>query len=335
MKRNSLLLVILAIAASLNPSLCNKHADYVLSEVLTSNKNNIQVINSVNGYEKLVKYKQYIAKLPVDNPNSVINAKDKYLKFFSNTQEQKYKDMAFKCYRDFYFKTCRILDGENTLDIYFKYSNKYKPKDYDTDKQQDIDSDVYKFYKAKGYNVWLYEASFSLYDDADFLKKNFSSYLSPMWQEFLKLRLIEQNQLGYGYSEDEPGADDKLRKQIILWENFINKYPSFPEINELKAKISDYFNSYIFPKYSYSEKGEIVPELKKSYETFLVKNKNSKYYPTVKKWYSLLKKNNFIYLWCFDGEKEIINDKAYKQFKINQPYKPSKYNGNIYPAFNT
>lgn len=310
-------------------------ANCAVPKSTTSNQKSIQIINSINDYEKLVKYKQYIAKLPTNNPNSVIKAKDEYLKLFSNSKEQKYRDIAFKYYRDFYFRTCRKIDGESPLDIYFKYSNKYKPKDYDTNKQQDIDNDVYKFYKAKGYNTWLYEAIFSLYDDANFLEKNFSRHLSLMWQEFLKLRSIEQNQLGYGYSEDEPGADDKLRKQIILWEKFINKYPNFPEINELKAKISDYFNAYIFPKYSYSEKGEIDPELKKSYEKFLVQNKDSKYYPTVQKWYSLLKKNNFIRLWYFDGNKEIITDTAYKRFKINQPYKPNKYNGDIYPAFRT
>ncbi len=156
-----------------------------------------------------------------------------------------------------------------------------------------------------------------------------------MWQEFLKLRSIEQNQLVYGYSEDEPGADDKLRNQIILWEKFINKYPNFPEVNELKAKNSDYFYAYIHPKYGYSENGEIDPEIKRSYEKFLVLNRDSKYYPTVKKWHSLLKKNNFIHPWYFDGDKEIINDTDYKHFKINEPYKPNKYNNNIYPAFRT
>ncbi len=102
------------------------------SAQILNKKEQSTYIKTVNQQKPII-YKKFLNSLSDNNPESIIIAKDKYFQLFSLRDNQEERDIAFKAYRDFYFRTCRKIDDESPLDIYFKYSNKYSPEDYQTD----------------------------------------------------------------------------------------------------------------------------------------------------------------------------------------------------------
>lgn len=98
---------------------------------------------------------------------------------------------------------------------------------------------------------------------------------------------------------------DDLRKRIIRWETFAKNHPDLSETNNhIKETLQKLVHLYIFggantPAYNYSEPcREIIPDAKKSYEIFLIENKNSNFYGLVEHVYEISKKNDF----CLSGE---------------------------------
>lgn len=93
---------------------------------------------------------------------------------------------------------------------------------------------------------------------------------------------------------------DNIREYLIFMENFINDYPNFVRINDVKTLESEYISIYMFgldntPIFDKYDTGKINTNYRKSYETFLVKNKDSKYYPMVSEFYTKLKENDYIW----------------------------------------
>ena len=110
---------------------------------------------------------------------------------------------------------------------------------------------------------------------------------------------------------------DNVRKYIIFMENFINNYPNFVRINDVKMLESQYLYMYMFgldntPIFDKYDTKNINPDYRKSYETFLAKNKDSKYYPMVSEFYTKVKKNN--YLWDNTFENWHLNNFKNKYF---------------------
>ena len=92
---------------------------------------------------------------------------------------------------------------------------------------------------------------------------------------------------------------DNIRKYLIFMENFIKDYPDFVSLDDVKNLESHYIYIYMFgldntPVFDKYDTKKINPDYKESYETFLAKNKNSKYYPMVSEFYTKVKENNYI-----------------------------------------
>lgn len=286
--------------------------------IIFANKTNIQEAN------RFRVYKNTLIKLSDTNLNSSVKAQDILLNYLLSTNNQDYKDKAFEDYRIKFFKIIRnssiSYNGVNFDDCdYFPDEKKTK--------------ELEKHFKKMGLILTSMEGCFYVEEDNNFTIQNFGKFLSPSWREYFALRVKENNRFVNDGSLII--SWDELRQRIIYWEDFIKKYPRFPENNEIKAKLADYVEVYIDGPDGYNnQNGNLIPELKQSYEKFLKNNKASKFYPTIESWYLLLKKNKFVRESYSDGEKEVMNDVAYEKFKIKQPYKVYFYNKDIYNQLN-
>lgn len=263
-------------------------------------------------------YEQNLKKLPYTNINSIQKSQNLLMQFLLTSNNQSLRDKAFQNYRVVFFKTLRnssLSYKGITIDGYSDIPEKKIPE-------------IKKYVKSIGLRLMWMEGCYYLEEDTKFAINKFGKFLSLPWKEYLALRVKERNVFLNDGAIAMPW--DELRHRIVYWENFINKFPDFAENNEIKAKLADYLEWYISGRYGYGAGNRIMPELKKSYENFLTYNKSSKFYPIVNNWYSLLKKNKFVYEYYYDGEKDVYNDIAYKNFKIEQPYKVKFYNKDIY-----
>ena len=99
---------------------------------------------------------------------------------------------------------------------------------------------------------------------------------------------------------------DNVRNYLIFMENFIKAYPNFVRIEDVKSLEEQYLFIYMFgldntPIFDKYDTKKMNSDYKESYEAFLAKNKNSKYYPMVKEFYTKAKKNNYIWDEAFEN----------------------------------
>ena len=138
--------------------------------------------------------------------------------------------------------------------------------------------------------------------NSEYLIQKYGQYLSPAYNDWLKFTLKRENVM------QDVGLiipPDTLREYIISLEKFVEQYPEFVLILEVKDILDNYLmtylegidNSPIFDKWNTRK---MLPEFKASYEKFLTENKDSKYYSMVKELYNKSKANNFNWDRSFD-----------------------------------
>ncbi len=261
------------------------------------------------------RYKQFvktIRKLPYKNINSIPEATLITLDYMKGNENQVLCNKAFTEYRRVYYKILR----NSSLSYNGYIINECSMLPLESIKKYQ------KYFKSVGLNLLKMEGCYYLEEDNNFTLKFFYEYLDEPWIQYLMLRDKENNI----FLND--GAVviswEELRQRIIFWERFLEKYPDFPENNEVKAKLHSYFTWYLWGKYIYAYSNDrFSKELRISYENFLSNNQLSVFYPLIKDWYNLLKENNFRYL--PNHHKEL--EKTLKRF----PYKyNSRYNKDIF-----
>lgn len=147
-------------------------------------------------------------------------------------------------------------------------------------------------------NLYLGNAEGMNYLKLDILKatSTMKNYLSIDWIKYLQL---------LDYNLKHPVFDDAaimigwdgLRKRIIKFSDFTNKYPNFSNNNSIKTDINNLMDCYLTgtensPITEWESK-QVRKEVIKSYENFIKYNKSSNYYSLVENYYNLLKENNF------------------------------------------
>lgn len=247
---------------------------------------------------------------------SIDTAQNLLLEYIYKSNSQKLRDKAFEIYRVKFFKTLRHSEPSyRGLFIWScgAVSSKQSPE-------------IKKYLSQMGLKLMSSEGCFYAEEDNKFTLQTFGRFLSPSWRTYLALRNSERNiYLKSGFLAI---PWDELRERIIFWEEFLKKYPNFPENKEIKAKLADYAQCYIEGRYY---PGDVLkPDLKASYEYFISNNENSKYHRIVSKWYRILKKDKFVYPFSFKGNRFIRYDANNKTIKIKQPYKVLSYNHDIY-----
>lgn len=251
----------------------------------------IFIKNNANlSQQKLSKYQHFLAKLPLDNPNSIIKGKEAYFKYFSLEDPIKQRDYAFKYFLNFYTSVINKINENLSTNDTLNEGNI-------TEESQ---TKKINYYESCGIKIFVNEGL--LYPDIDytFLHHEFDKYISPAWKDYLYFLVKES---GEGFMDDAAIIIpwDKMRERIIILESFMNNYPKFANKDEAQNKIKKYLYFYLVgtdnsPIYINSEengKTFLKSEVKKSYEQFIDTDKDSKYNPIILEYYNLLKKHNF------------------------------------------
>lgn len=146
--------------------------------------------------------------------------------------------------------------------------------------------------------VYAGEGYYEVEPNYKYINKVYGNYLSKECQDYLKLKIKEQDYRGYlAYWLDGciSITSEGLKNMIIEYVNFSNTYPNFYN-KEIKSQIMDYIRNFIWSKYGTFEinNDKLLPETKKAYEQ-LLKNldKESEIYLIIDKYYNILKKHDF------------------------------------------
>ena len=151
------------------------------------------------------------------------------------------------------------------------------------------------YYRNNWVKVLYVEGCYIYAVNSEYLLEKYGKYLSPAYNEWLEFILKRESVMQDGGLMVPP---DTLREYIISLEKFVEQYPDFVLIGDVKDVLDSYLmtylegidNSPIFDKWNTRK---MLPEYKASYEKFLAENKDSKYYPMVEELYNKSKANDF------------------------------------------
>jgi hypothetical protein len=142
------------------------------------------------------------------------------------------------------------------------------------------------------------EGTFYLEPQTEYLLRNYGAEISPAYREYLTISSKEQQTR---FAEDGTIliSSDSLTSRIVVWDNFMTKYPDFVSIKlaqdqyalYLGAYLSGMDNSRVFDPTT----NHLNDSTKVSFEAFVVKNPESKSTEVVKAYLELLKSTNFNY----------------------------------------
>ena len=161
---------------------------------------------------------------------------------------------------------------------------------YDTDEND-------SYYKNNWVKLTMTEGSYYYALNDAYIEKKYRKHISSTYSEWL--RFLDKNAKIFEDGGLAIPVDD-LRKNIIKLENFIEENCNFAALFQVKNELELYTHVYMMgsdnnPIFDKWNTKKMYPEYKKSYEKFLLKNKNSNYYPMVKEFYDKAKENDFEY----------------------------------------
>lgn len=260
--------------------------------------------------ENLVKeYKSFLSKLNKDDVNSISVAIKEYKRIFQAKNDFVSQEKAFEKWQLFYNDILKREDDKlnknSELENDLWNAERINYKLYAKQTAQKETREYIKELKKNGIDIYFSEGYFYLFQNPHFIYQHFSPYLSESEKEFQKIRTKEITE---GFTEDAiliiPW--DSIRKRIINWEKYIKKHPKSKNIDFIKVLIKKhYLEFYLSGNRLYDdvdedgfkipeEKQKLREDIKESYELFIKENKDSRYYPIVKKYYLFLEKKNFI-----------------------------------------
>ena len=142
------------------------------------------------------------------------------------------------------------------------------------------------------------EGAFYLEPQTEYLLKNFGSFLSSSYREYLTIGSKEQKTR---FAEDGTILipTDSLTSRIVAWENFMTKYPDFISIKMAQDQYAQYLGAYLAgmdnSRVFDPSSNRLNDSSKVSFEAFILKNPQSNSTEVVKAYLDLLKSTNFNY----------------------------------------
>ena len=216
---------------------------------------------------------------------------DTYLNTFSESD----KDSVYELFNRVFYKA--VNEFNTTLES--KYStflagNDIEPEIYDT-----INTEKLEFNKSLDIcGLTLLNSEGSYYVDAryDYEYDLFHDRVSPALTEFLKIR---KKELKEGFSEDAGMliSFNQLYDRVVIWEDFMTKYPDFFQIKDARFYYSTYLSTLLSGMDNSlpcdTETGILLPEVKKLYLKISLLNDSRKSTNVVKDYVDLLKTTDF------------------------------------------
>jgi len=230
-------------------------------------------------------YRKVLDKLDHGDLSSI----DLATKLFKNSvADTIVRDSMFVIFNDFY----------NTLASSYLENNEVVSTQLQNSPSPEVLNKIKASLANYGISLSSAEGTYYLEPQTEYLLKSFGSDLSSAYREYLTIGSKEQRSR---FAED--GAilipSDSLTARIMTWESFIVRYPDFISIKMAQDQYAQYMgaflagmdNSRIFS----SETNRLSDSSKVSFESFIVKNPESKSAEVVKAYLELLKSTNFNY----------------------------------------
>ena len=134
----------------------------------------------------------------------------------------------------------------------------------------------------------------------EYLKKKYSLYLSDEMNEYMDIRIKQDNDLGHsplyndGYLTVE---EDVLLQWVLDLQRFINKYPNFALNRNIKKNINQYTSDIVLNQSTFNRQTNILnKKAQKVYQDYINKaDKETEEYNFVLKAFHILQKNDFKY----------------------------------------
>ena len=201
-------------------------------------------------------------------------------------------DSAYYLFMDFFYTSAKNLT--DSLEI--KYPNLIE-KLY----KHEEDSEVREFLGLLddcGLDLVVAEGYFNLEIQPDFFYETFNHNSSPSLKTFFQLR---DRELKNAFSKNAILliSFNDLANRINNWEKYLNDYPDTKFKNEanyffkiyLETFLTGMNNSKLFDR----ESGILLPEIKQSYESYIINHADTKSGMIIQEYYEILKRNQFKY----------------------------------------
>jgi len=173
--------------------------------------------------------------------------------------------------------------------------------------------DLKRYIDKNGLRIGYKVGNIYLYFDPNYMGKNYKGILPDIIIDYFNIESLDKNE---GFEEDAAitVSWECLRRKIIRYDEYlyrIKKLQCTYIISEIKNKLFLYLSSYLrgLPN---SRIDDCINDVKRSYEAFLEENKKSIYYSTIKKYYQILKKNDFKFIY----ENRTLNNRLFDVIKI-------------------
>ena len=198
------------------------------------------------------------------------------------------RDSMFVIFNDFY----------NTLAYSYLENNEVVSTQLQNSPSPEVLNKIKASLANYGISLSSAEGTYYLEPQTEYLLTSFGPGLSSAYREYLTIGSKEQKSR---FAED--GAilipSDSLTARIMMWESFIARYPDFISIKVAQDQYAQYMgaflagmdNSRIFSPST----NRLSDSSKVSFESFIVKNPESKSAEVVKAYLEVLKSTNFNY----------------------------------------
>lgn len=252
----------------------------------------VQLVWANQAQEVLKQYQSSLSRLSTQQPESIPKAVHEYHARFDLKDEQTVRDKAFQAFLTFYGQ---VLEGQKDVNPIANV-----PFDVPVDGGFGMNLGKYReaegYYNRNGLAITTDEGIWYLVDNPRYIKDNFQTSLSPGWNDYLDLKILESNQKFASDAAILIPWDD-IRKRIIAWEGFMKKYPTFPLSKEIQEHRNNYIEFYLggmanTSAFDFNSK-RLNQKVRKSFERFMAENSQSSAFPLIKGYYQTLKDNNF------------------------------------------
>lgn len=174
---------------------------------------------------------KFISTLDKSKVYSISKATARYQSLYHGLKDKELKLSGYRLWKNFYDEVfneqTRILNSKNEQILNEGRNQSNETKQF------------FSSLKYNGYNVSIEEGIYYLEPDYQYIVRNFSKFL-PGWLSHFNKLIAQELKEGFMEYEKLVISKEKLSKRIMLWENYLKKYPGTENESQIQEKIKIY-----------------------------------------------------------------------------------------------
>ena len=266
---------------------------------------------TLNTIDTLQIYQNYINTLNPNDISTLDNSVNKYRQLFEKSSAFE-KDSAFIIFWRYYVTVADSLGAKYVQNE--KYNSFINIKHFDEvsskneklkqtllEKNKNLNEKDFNILKSINHYGYKFDSIEGLIllsiTDSKFILNNFTGLISASLKQYIT-KVIEEIDSAENSDYASPITLKELVSRTLWWENFINNNPNFFLIDDCIAT----YNSYLYAlmigtgrlQAFDSNNQKLNDNFRKIYERIMTHYKGTKAAEVISKYYSILKKNNFM-----------------------------------------